>query len=162
MTSRAAINQRFHLWKRASYLKQSVKIYGNFTWGQAGECWGELWFHFFLFFSFKSQGFWVSFLWHHYLCVYVFQDDLTMSRLILIFLAMILLVSFVQGKGWWLIITLPLSPPPLHVNLMWAVECIKSNFSKTDPYPLCNWEIKRFRLFLAEIHLFFSNKRESR
>lgn len=85
-----------------------------------------------------------------------------MSRLTLVFLAMILLVSFVQGKRFVAYNNFALIHAPFTREVNVSRRCIKSNFSKTDPYPLCNWEIKRFRLFLAEIHLFFSNKRESR
>ena len=91
-----------------------------------------------------------------------FQDDLTMSRLILVFLATVLIVSSVQGERFVAYYKVPLSPSPspppppaLDVYLMWDVECIMTNFSKTDPYPLFNWEIKRFRLFSAGIHLVF-------
>ena len=55
-------------------------------------------FHFFLIFLFKSQGF--KFLLSN-IILYVFmflQDDLTMSRLILFFLAIILVVSIVPGE----------------------------------------------------------------
>lgn len=85
-----------------------------------------------------------------------------MSRLILVFLAMISLVSFVQGKRFVAYNNFTLIPAPFTRELNVSRGMYQVKLFQNGPDPLCNWEIKRFRLFLAEIDLFFSNKRESR
>lgn len=80
-------------------------------------------------------------------CLCLFCFFFIMSRLILVFLPMILIASFVLGERF-----ASCKFTLVYVSKL-TYQVIRSNFSETNMCLVCNWEIIRYELFLAEIIL---------